>query len=665
MKNMLQLNMRNEWFLFIIGLILTFIVAGSFFFYMNKERNHDIASISDTYTVRIESIINRAFHKTDILKSVIIMNDGKITPTQFNDLAASIYDNTPGIRALQLLPQGVVKYCYPLESNEPAMGLDILQDPRRAIGTQVVVKKHDIVLSGPYVLAQGGLGVIATNPIFLLDNAETEYLWGFAVIVLDLPDALDAVVLANIKERGYDYQLYSINELGEKLVIAGNINLDVSETYKSTIDVANNKWTLVLKPAYTGKNYLMLMVVVLIGILFSSLFAYACSAGVQARAMQVKSQLMSRVSHELRTPMNAIIGFSMIGRECSSKDDMKYYLCRISESTDYLLGLINDVLDMGNLMENKIILEPKPYKLKDFKRWLSDMYRIRALQKRISLTVNLENDANTVLMIDKSRLEQLAANLIDNAINYTDVGGKVNVNIKVIYQGDGIVKFSLSVKDNGLGISPEFQTKMFEPFEQEDKSKTVGVPGNGLGLSIVKKIVDLMQGDIVCRSDKGQGTEFVVTLIVPLFEENVLEWQLKQKDYSRLYNKHILLAEDHPINVKIAVRLLERQGMLVETAENGQQAIEMFTASCENYYDAILMDIRMPIVNGLEAAKVIRAMERSDAQTVPIIAVTANVYDEDKRKSYEAGMNAHLPKPLDTIKLYDMLAYFIVNREGE
>ncbi len=383
-------------------------------------------------------------------------------------------------------------------------------------------------------------------------------------------------------------------------------------------------------------------------------------------AISVKSNFLSSMSHDMRTPMNAIIGMSYLGMDSADLGEAKQYHKEINQSGQYLLNLINDTLDMSKIEQDKMQFNPEPYYSSEFLESMTTMLQKKADDKGVFLRVEDRSNTDRAALIDKLRLQQIFINLINNAIKFTPPGGTVTFLVESSADADGMIGIRFTVQDTGIGMSEAFQEKMYLPFEQAATAKTSAESGTGLGLAIVQKLVGLMGGEIVCHSALGKGTEFVVTLHAKAVEAPACAAQdalSKEKIQSTLRGKQVLLAEDHPLNTMIAVKLLERMEVTVETAENGEIAVEKFRNAPERHYDAILMDIRMPVLDGLQAAAALRKLDRADAKTIPIIAMTANAFEDDVQKSIDAGMNAHLSKPVDPQKLYAVLTTLLSGKK--
>ena len=383
-------------------------------------------------------------------------------------------------------------------------------------------------------------------------------------------------------------------------------------------------------------------------------------------ANDAKTEFLSRMSHDIRTPLNGIMGMTHIAREQQNPSRTKDCLNKIDISSKFLLGLVSDILDMTKAESGKIVLHPEPYPFREFRGYIDSVIKPLCSEKNQRLSFDTGQLWDDTLMMDVLRVNQIYFNLLSNAVKYTPEGGEISLRIRTEDMGGGRVRVRSEVRDNGIGISEGFQKVLFEPFTQENRSDISEMRGSGLGLAIVKKIVDAMGGTISVSSSPGHGTAFTFTIDYG----SVSDRQPRQKsdsgvepaDDSVLAGRHVLLCEDHPMNQEIAKAVLEEKQMLPEIAENGQLGAEMFARSPEGFYAVVLMDIRMPVMDGYEAAKAIRALPRGDARTVPIIAMTADAFSEDVHKCLAAGMNGHVAKPIDPQLLYASLSEAIARR---
>lgn len=374
------------------------------------------------------------------------------------------------------------------------------------------------------------------------------------------------------------------------------------------------------------------------------------------QANRAKSEFLSNMSHDIRTPMNAVLGMTEIALDnMDSRAEVESCLKKISISGKHLLDLINNVLDMSRIEAGRMSVNRELVSLSQLAEDIVATMQMQAEAKKQSLTVHTEQLACAAVYSDSLRLRQVLLNILGNAVKYTPEGGAVDFTIKESpsAKGDGYVHLAFVVQDNGIGMTDEYVHHIFECFSREDSLRVQKTEGSGLGMAITKYIVDAMGGEISIKSEPNVGTEFTVLLDVERAEQEQGESQ--EADAAQPQRGlRVLLAEDNALNREIAVALLSKQGVTVETAENGQLCVEKFSAAPHGYYDAVLMDVRMPVMNGYEATKAIRALARADA-ALPIIAMTADAFAEDVERCLAAGMNAHLSKPMDIHKLMALL----------
>ena len=376
------------------------------------------------------------------------------------------------------------------------------------------------------------------------------------------------------------------------------------------------------------------------------------------KAGTAKSDFLSQMSHEIRTPMNGIIGMTKLALDSVKDEKTKEYLHEIDESSQYMMALLNDVLDMNRIESGKFELNREWVNAMETLKPCITMLEPEMKAKGINfIHPDLDKKILGEFYVDPIRVKQVVVNLLNNAYKFTPAGGTVELKVENVSLENNRAIDRLTVRDTGCGMSEDFiKNKIFKPFSQENNRYSKTLNGTGLGLTLVKEIVERMGGTIEVSSEQDKGTTFTVMLAfdyrIPKAEKAET---LKKYDSSVLAGARILLVDDHPLNLKIARALLEKEGVEVEQAENGKEALDMFAAS-KKPYSAVLMDIRMPVMDGLSAAKAIRALGTEDAKRVPIIAMTANAFEEDVKKSREAGMNTHLAKPVSPRVLYETLA---------
>ncbi len=382
------------------------------------------------------------------------------------------------------------------------------------------------------------------------------------------------------------------------------------------------------------------------------------------KANEARSDFFAGISHDMRTPMNAIIGMSALGVEESKDEVIKKYFTNIDASAHFLLGLINDALDSSQIEKNVLTLTNEPYSIEEFKLYVNSMVRSLCDAKKIDFTMTASDKLAKYISTDKLRFNQIFFNLLSNAVKFTPENGKIDFIIDFVSRNNGVVVHRFTVRDTGIGMSKDFQKKMFNQFTREGSS-SLNTSGTGLGLFITKYVVELMGGTISVSSDVGKGSEFVVELALKEIEMDSslseLKENISQEDYDEiLKDKRVLLCEDNEMNSQIAVRVLEKKGMIVECAPDGQAGLEKFNNSDEGYYDIILMDVRMPVMDGLEATKFIRNLERMDSKKVPIIAMSANTHKKDIETALKAGMSTHIGKPFDIKELYKVISLELI-----
>ncbi len=363
-------------------------------------------------------------------------------------------------------------------------------------------------------------------------------------------------------------------------------------------------------------------------------------------ASKAKTFFLSNMSHDIRTPLNAIIGYtSLARREGVSPEEKSEYVDKIEMAGRQLLEIVNDVLEMSRIESGKFSLEPTCVNLESCVQEAYDLVRVQLEAKKIKLSASCSISHKWV-MCDRVMLDRALMNLLCNAGKFTEENGSVSLQLKELSAGDGTGRYEIRVRDTGIGMSPEFAERLFIPFERERTSTVSRIQGTGLGLAITKNIVDLMGGEITVRTEKGQGTEFIITVSFPLTEPKE-DLRSDEDEGISFDGMRALLVEDNMINMEIAQMLLSQEGFLIETAENGKIALEMTAASEPGYYDVILKGVQMPVMDGYAATQAIRSLPDPRLAGIPIIAMTANAFQEDIRKAEEVGMNGHIAKPLD------------------
>ena len=382
---------------------------------------------------------------------------------------------------------------------------------------------------------------------------------------------------------------------------------------------------------------------------------------------QSKTSFLSRMSHEIRTPMNGIIGMLTLAKsKVASGDPVIQYLEKAEELSDHMLSLLNDILDMSRIEAGKVELEEKPFSLKALGRKLYDMFGKNLEERGIRYEVNFENMTRDLVLGDELRISQVVINFLSNAVKFTSEG-EITVTFRQMMLKENRMDLLIRVHDTGIGMSTEFISHIFSPFEQESIETGKKYGGSGLGMAITDQIVKLMGGEIVVESIQGEGSDFFVYLHLPVADQEELDQtedspEEKETDERSAYTfqgRRILLAEDNDVNAMIAMEILQEMGADTERAADGKDAVEKFRQKDAWYYDFILMDVQMPVLDGRSAAKEIRALNREDAKEIPIFALSADAFVEDERLSLESGMNGHFAKPVNFVKLQSEIGKFL------
>ena len=647
----------------------------------SQERREKLKA---TYTAestvsRVESQLSKYLAESDLMKQ-IVEKEYDIDNEQFDRLAELMQEDEDVIEARELAEDGVVSRIYPMEGNEAAMGLDTLQNPARKKEARLARLSGEYTIAGPYELVQGGTGALLFDPAYITDQNGEEKFWGFSILVMNWDNFIQEVELEKLEEAGYGYQIWKKDlYTGEKIIIDESENSNLNNSLEVACSVPNDTWYFEIVP----ENGWITVSQKVFGVIISIALAVMASVGywqykmrrykdilheeelekaaIEARmANEAKTRFLFYMSHDIRTPMNAIIGFAdLLEKHLDDKKRVIDYISKIKHSSSFLLSLINYVLEMARIESGKATLKTETGDLKNLVNTLNDVFEPSIEEKKLQYTCNLKVE-NPYVHCDKTKLREILLNVISNSIKYTPEGGSVTVDItEEGHDAEKKVSFyRFTIEDTGIGMSKEYLPHIFEEFSRENTSTESKVIGTGLGLPIVKSLVDLMGGTIEVSSEVTVGTKTIIILPFLVSEEEcknaVQEQQESTKLLTLLMGKRILLAEDNELNAEIAITILEEEGLKVEWAEDGIKCLEMLKKVPEDYYDMILMDIQMPNMDGYRTTEEIRSLPDKRAQ-IPIVAMTANVFDEDKKKAYEAGMNGYIAKPIDTKAIFSTL----------
>lgn len=647
---------------------------------VNEEKMR-AAFTAETTVNRIRSQLNRYLDVSEFFQN-IIGSGHQMDSKEFQALSQMISDDSQIIKAIELAPDGVVKDIYPLKGNEAAFGIDMLNSPARKHEANLAMKSGQYTIAGPYELNQGGLGSLLFEPIYITDKSGEKSFWGFSILVLDWNRFLEELELDKLTDASYCYQMWKKDgNSGKKTIIAQGGDAIHKGAVQISCKVPNDTWYFEIIP-HTGwvtvkQQALVFLVSVSIAVLATAICYLMLhrkqreklyteeirkSAEKARKANEAKTRFLFNMSHDIRTPMNAIVGFSGL-LEKSLHDEKKSlgYIKKIRVSSDILLTIINQVLEMARIESGKITLNPESVNIREMVEAMNTVFESSLTKKSLEYQCSL-NVVHDQILCDKTKMEEIILNVVSNSIKYTNPHGKITVSIDELDSEDEKnANYKVVVEDNGIGMSQDYLPHIFEEFSREHTSTETRVAGTGLGLPIVKSLVDRMVGTIEVESEEGKGTRFIMKFSFPVSLENQVREKEKQNipDITeKLEGKRILLAEDNELNAEIAETVLEETGIKVKHVEDGIQCIEELKKMPEKYYDVILMDVQMPNMDGYTATQRIRDLDDSRAE-IPIIAMTANAYDEDRRKAQEAGMDGFLAKPLDVDEMMRLLAQII------
>lgn len=681
-EEVVQLNKLKRktglFFIIVMGVMLIcfiFLIQ----FEVNKEKISASYTAEDTVR-KIETQLGRYLENSEMFKN-IISSEHTISDEQFNQLASYMKKNKNVIEAYELAPNGIIEKAYPLKGNEKVIGMNMLELPERQKEANIARKSGEYTIAGPYELKQGGTGALLFDPIYINDGNEKKF-WGFSILVLNWDAFLEELEVDKLEDATYHFKVWKEGNNGKHVTIMSCGHSSLNHTLSVACEVPNDTWYFEIVPfqGWIPMSYKIFgsIVSVLVAILLSMGYwqiilrrekeaVYAKQiekvATEAQHANQAKTRFLFNMSHDIRTPMNAIIGYTqLLENNLDNKKQALDYISKLKSSSTILLSLINYILEMTQIESGKLDLKKEIGDLDDLVKNINVVVEPLIKEKKLHYSYHLEIKLHHIIC-DKTKLREIVLNILSNAIKYTPEGGNVELLIQEISFENNKVKYHFIIIDNGIGMKEDFLPHIFEEFAREKTSTESKVPGVGLGLPIVKSLIDMMNGTIQVESKLNKGTKFTVELsfLTSLQVENVNERNTSTLDFS---GKHILLVEDNELNAEIGIELLNTFKVIIDLAKNGEECIKILEKMPEGYYDLILMDIQMPIMDGYEATKIIRSFNNKNAQ-IPIIAMTANAFEEDRKHALQLGMNEHLAKPVDIEKLKDVLTKYFNHEKRE
>ena len=670
---------------YIVGMI-SFIIALVFGTIINAFAEKD-QKVNATYTAnstvrRIKSQLDQYVVMSDFLENTI--NEGyALDQEDFSKLAEMIPNENGVVKAFEIAPNGIVSTVYPQEGNEVVAGLDVLTVDEGHFDANLAKDTNEYTLGGPYELKQGGKGALLFNPVYQKDASGNENFWGFVALIIDWDRFIEQIGLDKLNDASYSYEIWKNEGNTSNRVVLAKSGNDLSKNCLTVeCDIPNCTWYFDIEPeggwipwtqwvATAILSYLLSLMVATLFYLYSSKKyqqeQYAIQlekSAEQARnANEAKTRFLFNMSHDIRTPMNAIIGFSdLLEKNLDDRIKAKGYLKKIQSSSNLLLTIINQVLEMARIESGKAVLTLEPCNLSALFHSVNLVFEEDVKKKGIHFYVKT-NVEHKYAYCDQTKLQEIYLNIVSNAIKYTPQDHAITINIQEVpSMQENFARYIFICEDTGYGMSEDFVPHIFEEFSREHTTTENKIIGTGLGLSIVKSMIDLMGGTIQVESHEGKGTKFTVDVSLEIASSedvNETEDVSNEININERNHKRILLAEDNDLNAEIACEILKSEGYLVEHASHGQQCVEMLQEAEDGYYDLILMDIQMPFMDGYEACKEIRKMKDTQKANIPIIAMTANAFEEDKQMAIKAGMNDHVPKPMDMRVLSPVLQKYL------
>lgn len=620
------------------------------------KAEYTVNSTINRVEIKLESYIEKVGFLKKTIEAGIDLDDA-----YFESVASRLYGDDPAVKTIELAPNGIIQNVYPFKENQKAIGMNMLAEYERKEAATLAKDTRKYTLEGPYDLKQGGKGALLYDPIYV-----NEKFWGFSILVIDWDAFLDEIHLSDLKKASYDFVIWKTDRVTKKKIIISQSSKNIdSNTLLIKCKLPNNKWNFEIVPKQGWINtYVMISLAVasiLIDFLVTAAIAqfeirhrkdleYASQIEWQAKKAQeasaAKSRFLFSMSHDIRTPMNAIMGYTeLMEKNVGNAEKEKDYLAKIHSSSKFLLDLINSILEMARIESGKETLNIKACNIFDVLDSLNSVFEKQAEQKGLTYQCNTKIE-HPYVYCDQIKFEEILLNVIGNSVKYTK-NGNISIHVEEIETGH----FQCIIQDTGIGMSEAYLPHAFEDFSREKSGTQTSIKGTGLGLSIVKSLVELMHGTIEISSQVNQGTTTRMKFHFEIAKESELE-KNQETNIIDLKGKHILLAEDNDLNAEIAMTLLFDYGFIVDHVSDGIACVKQVK---EKEYDVVLMDIQMPNMDGYQATQKIR--EFSD---IPIVAMTANAFEEDKQKALSIGMNGHIAKPIDMDKVIKTLSNVFV-----
>ena len=685
MKKDSELYKKIRLHCYIVGLIavLTALIVGVFLLHkLEKDEKTTGKYMAQITEKRVRARLDQYIMLSELLGNYISAGEN-LDENTFSELAEKIPNEDGVIKAFELAPEGIVTDIYPKQGNEGAFGLDMLQEHERKKDAILARDSGKYTLGGPYQLKQGGTGALLFNPVYQDNNSEQGEFWGFVILVIDWDRFIGEINLDYLSDADFCYRIWTYDRDSSDRIILAESQGDMPDNILTVeCTVPNNTWYFDIIPSrgWIPRSYWIMCIAIsyIFSLLIATVFYLTSSKKYRERqyeaeleksaeqaknANEAKTRFLFNMSHDIRTPMNAIVGFSgLLEKNLQNERKAKEYLEKIQSSSNLLLRIINQVLEMARIESGTAVLQLKAEDMDALFHRVNTVFEEDIRKKNLQYHTVLDV-RHHYAVCDQTKLQEIMLNIISNAIKYTPEGHSIHVEVhEAVSENPSKIRCIFSCEDTGIGISEEYLPHIYEEFSREHTSTENKVPGTGLGLPIIKSMIELMGGSIQVESRQGIGTKFTVDLSFDMASKEEVYGSrnaIKTSAIHTIKGKRILIAEDNELNAEIAKTVLEDVGALVTRVEDGQQAVELFKEKPAGTFDAILMDLMMPVMDGYTATREIRSLERSDSKTIPIIAMTANAFQEDAEKCIAVGMNAHLAKPLDVEKVMITICHLV------
>lgn len=722
--------------IYIICFLVCFIfaqtlVAASNMVYIDNAKKL-LSTEASSAVVQLKNNVSIYIYLSEIMKLWITMKSDETmkdiakNPLKYIDDLNKLYkmiSKESAIYALEIVEDNYIKRVYHMNENSIIYSNHMVSDIENNGDSLFSKNSEGTIISSLLNFIQTEEGIVLRTPVYY-ENGE---LWGFATIILKISDVFSYIGLTNLTKDKHSYELFYFDKNNQKTLI----NLNIKETQdingvNAKIDVYGREWILNIAPKKGWIPVYVIIIEIIIELLFASvitiiLYKIIASKNNKIRiikeqmethealkqaydtankANDAKTKFLSNMSHDIRTPMNIIIGMAQVAYgNIDDKENVSNCLQKILLSSKHLLNLVNNVLDMSKIESGKMGLNDDKFNIIDLINEVVSLSKSLIREKGHILSVNISDVVHREVIGDREKLTQVFINLISNAIKYTLEEGNIDLYItEKNTNKDRIGCYEIIVQDNGIGMSEDYLKDLFIPFERANDSRINHIKGTGLGMPIVKNIVEMMNGDIQVESELNVGTKFIITIFLEIqkasgddmdsklidLENDICSDIMQMKDgqvlediyqsdkipkdnFLQIYSekdfsdKYMLIVEDNEFNAEVLGEILKSTGVHIDYAKNGQEAVDIITNTQKDYYNIILMDVKMPVMDGYAAAKAIRSLSGSYYKNIPIVAMTAHAFADDIRTAKRAGMDEHIAKPLDFKMLMIILNKYLGN----